>query len=663
MNTKNTMMMVLAAGTAMGGLSANLARADEGCSVYRVGVPDLDQKRATQGNIMGLPNDGKMFCAPTSVSNHVGYLNNFGFPNLCLGAKDWQNHYAAGTAYINLTQFYCQVDPFDGGSMMPGARNRILASYPDEFQISSYFGNGVGPTSQAMYGLMTAGCLMTFCYGRYDFFPAGGGLPNRWVRDGGHCVTLTAVLNGCSNNASIGYRNPSSSDSLTEQSPFQTTYFPVRQVTAFFAGEPGDNPGALQSYTILDEAFEDGRLRVIDGMAVIWPTEGLSVDATQGILSAQKFIDLNMGITNGADPTHIGLLLPAVQKIREAAARVKRHPALPIAVVTLDGERGGAADPGLWTCNLGTREWLRVGPVPQGGGCFGPDGRYFFGLAGGNVRAIDPANPTLPPIEWSTREHVLLACGTTDPMTDGDQFDYELIAITKNTAGGVFIAVGDVDGDGCSPYDPEPFPTAIPVPAGCEIGVSPLDGTFVIAREGFSGLVRCGRPAGAAGWVVIETIATPGCTQPKAPHFDGQGRLIYTCDGTVRVLERNSAGQWQPKLDSKWNGLRGGSGFELGRGRDGLSDWANTRRDTSLDPDAELRIVGEGRVQVDCPADFNNDGFIDFFDYDDFVSCFEGDVSGCPANNPPQMVLDMNGDGFVDFFDYDAFVQAFERGC
>ena len=74
-------------------------------------------------------------------------------------------------------------------------------------------------------------------------------------------------------------------------------------------------------------------------------------------------------------------------------------------------------------------------------------------------------------------------------------------------------------------------------------------------------------------------------------------------------------------------------------------------------------IVGEGRVQVDCPADFNNDGFIDFFDYDDFVSCFEGDVSGCPANNPPQMVLDMNGDGFVDFFDYDAFVQAFERGC
>ena len=519
----------------------------------------------------------------------------------------------------------------------------------------------MGPTSEDMYGLMTAGCLMTFCYGRYDFYPAENWLPQRWVRDGGHCVTLNAVLNGCSNNAAIGFRNPSSSDSDTAQSPFQTAYFPVRQIVALFAGEPNVFPtGKL--YTILDEVFDDGRLRVIDGMAVIWPTEGLSVDATQGILSAQKFIDLNLGITNGTNPTHIGLLLPAVQKIREAAARVHRHPALPIAVVTLDGETGGADQPGLWTCNLGTREWLRVAPVPQGGGCFGPDGRYFFGVANA-IRGIDPANPTHAHIECATRGHTLLACGTTDPMTDGNQFDYELISITRTTGGGLFVASGDVDGDGCSPHVPEPFPSSIAIPQGCEIGVSPIDGSFVLAREGFSGLVRCGRPAGGGGWVVLESIATPGCSRPRAPHFTKSGELIFTCDGTVRVMERNPAnGQWQPKTSSKWNGLRGGTGFELGRGRDGLSDWANTRLDTNLDPDVESRIV-EGRTVVDCPADFNNDGFVDFFDYDAYVSCFEGVVESCPANNPVVMSLDMNGDGFIDFFDYDAFVAIFERGC
>jgi hypothetical protein len=60
---------------------------------------------------------------------------------------------------------------------------------------------------------------------------------------------------------------------------------------------------------------------------------------------------------------------------------------------------------------------------------------------------------------------------------------------------------------------------------------------------------------------------------------------------------------------------------------------------------------------VPCPADFNGDGFLDFFDYDDFVACFEGVVC------PPRTTADFNGDGFVDFFDYDDFVTGFEQGC
>ncbi|XVJ58459.1 MAG: lactonase family protein [Tepidisphaera sp.] len=58
-----------------------------------------------------------------------------------------------------------------------------------------------------------------------------------------------------------------------------------------------------------------------------------------------------------------------------------------------------------------------------------------------------------------------------------------------------------------------------------------------------------------------------------------------------------------------------------------------------------------------CVADFNFDGFIDFFDYDAYVECFEG--LPCPPGRDP----DFNGDGFVDFYDYDAFVELFETGC
>ncbi len=58
-----------------------------------------------------------------------------------------------------------------------------------------------------------------------------------------------------------------------------------------------------------------------------------------------------------------------------------------------------------------------------------------------------------------------------------------------------------------------------------------------------------------------------------------------------------------------------------------------------------------------CPADFDGDGFVDFFDFDAYVLCFEG------LSCPPGKTADFDGDGFVDFFDFDQFVNAFESGC
>jgi hypothetical protein len=54
-----------------------------------------------------------------------------------------------------------------------------------------------------------------------------------------------------------------------------------------------------------------------------------------------------------------------------------------------------------------------------------------------------------------------------------------------------------------------------------------------------------------------------------------------------------------------------------------------------------------------CPADYNLDAFVDFFDYDEYVGDF---LDGSPRS-------DFNGDHFLDFFDYNDFVGAFEAGC
>jgi hypothetical protein len=660
------MSMLLLAGTTVGAcLPAINALADDGCSFYRVGIPDFDQRRRAVSGILGLPGNGSMYCAPTAATNMIGYLDRLGYANF-IGGADWNwysaNGYNQSTLAINSMGNLMGTDPVDGTTNgFAGLQNFVEAVYPDEFNVTFWDTSDAGPTPDDFRFLMESGTLMYFCYGRYYVAPAGNGLPARRVRDGGHCVTLNEIINACTDPV-IGYRDPGSGgDSDTTQSGFATARWSIGPWTTWYAGDEDDQPVFKTNY-ILEGNFNDGRIRAIDGVRIIWPLEGLSVDVSEGILSAQKFVDLNLGLTNGVRPTH--LLLPAVQRIRESAVRVHRHPALPYAVVALDGDTSGRDQPGLWRCNLATREWLRLAPIPPGGGggCFGPDGRFIFGDSG-SLRFLNTSNPTLNPFQVSTAGHTVLACAAGDPDHDGDTdiSDYPIFYMTRNSAGGIFIATGDVDGDGCSPFQPRPLPTAIPVPGGCDLDVNPVDGTLLVAPHGSRTLYRIDRPRGSNDWILLETWTLP-CV-PDSVHYDNKGRVMYCCDGTVNVLERNPAnGQWQAKRDSRWAGLPGGDAFVLSRSRQAPSNWLNSRGNFNINPDAENRVLNNPGTP-DCPADFNNDGFIDFFDYDRFVECFEGVIESCPANNPPNIVLDINNDGFVDFFDYNDFVESFERGC
>lgn len=58
-------------------------------------------------------------------------------------------------------------------------------------------------------------------------------------------------------------------------------------------------------------------------------------------------------------------------------------------------------------------------------------------------------------------------------------------------------------------------------------------------------------------------------------------------------------------------------------------------------------------VGAQCPADFNADGVLDFFDVSAFLNAYS---AGEPA-------ADFNADGRHDFFDLQTFLQAFSAGC
>ncbi len=64
------------------------------------------------------------------------------------------------------------------------------------------------------------------------------------------------------------------------------------------------------------------------------------------------------------------------------------------------------------------------------------------------------------------------------------------------------------------------------------------------------------------------------------------------------------------------------------------------------------KLARYGRCRP-CPADFNNDGTSDFFDYLDFVQAFSSNESAA----------DFNHDAIIDFFDYLDFVAVFSIGC
>jgi hypothetical protein len=152
-----------------------------------------------------------------------------------------------------------------------------------------------------------------------------------------------------------------------------------------------------------------------------------------------------------------------------------------------------------------------------------------------------------------------------------------------------------------------------------------------------------------------------GRTTSLASFDDGTGPAIYaggTAQPGIAYIARLEAGQWQA--------VSGGAGQDGGPPWPsvfGLKVWRD-----QLIVAGDFDYVGSDRREAyglaawsscggGCPADFNGDGFTDFFDYADYVGCFETGIC------PPGKSADFNGDGFADFFDYGDFVAAFESGC
>jgi hypothetical protein len=162
---------LLVAATALAAIAAPL---DE--FKYRADMYDFDQRRA------GLPNDGNMYCVPTSFVNLCAYLKKYGCTNMTSSYS--VNSHSDMTNFIFLQGLLMGTDPEDGTS----------GSVPDEVYwmdsrtSKAVFFASFGPSStwgyRTIMNQFRNGAIVRMAYGRYRL------VSGEWSRRGGHSVTL-----------------------------------------------------------------------------------------------------------------------------------------------------------------------------------------------------------------------------------------------------------------------------------------------------------------------------------------------------------------------------------------------------------------------------------------------------------------------------------------
>ncbi|MEK6701627.1 MAG: DUF4394 domain-containing protein [Planctomycetota bacterium] len=238
-------------------------------------------------------------------------------------------------------------------------------------------------------------------------------------------------------------------------------------------------------------------------------------------------------------------------------------------------------------------------------------GRFFATSTDRKLYSIDPATGVKTLIASLTGVSASVAGLGYDPWTDSLYGILQASGrpVRINTTTGVTVGLGAAVGGNIGALDFDPISRTlfgIDDAAGGSrlVRLDPIAGTLAVVGSLGAGIADCNGLA-----------------------FNMQDQMLYTINAaTEQLLRVNPA-----------------TGVATGVG--GTS--------TTFGASFGLACV----MDRPCPGDFNHDGATDFFDYDEFVRCYEG--AGCPSGT----TSDYNLDGSTDFFDYDEFVVAFETSC
>ncbi len=269
-------------------------------------MTDLDQRRA------GLPSDGKAYCVPASAMNLITYAANFGFPQLFPGPGVWEGveGHDDMTDYVGIMGLAMGTDP-DGGTGL-GGQNVALNDWLNASGLGAMSvvtiarADNYWPTIDTGALLATAGAVVNFTYGRWDWDVGFQGVPWLTERAQGHSVTLQrAVANNGDYQGSreVGFRNPSTpgDPDLNSNSIHATSH----QETAanIDVAFDSDGDGTVEYYNVtslINPPTVGSRLRLVDSVTGLYPPGGMSYSQVQ---VAAQFAGGGLGFVSNKAPS------------------------------------------------------------------------------------------------------------------------------------------------------------------------------------------------------------------------------------------------------------------------------------------------------------------------------------------------------------------------
>jgi hypothetical protein len=465
-----------------------------GFSFRRCGVPDFDQRRDD------LPNEGKMYCAPTSALNWMAYVAERGVPFVPPGPGftgpilDDAEDTAIG-GYLKSMGAFMNTHPIDGttGGTVPGL-NSWLAGAGASMAFGIHWSGSLVLPSGDLYTPPVKTIAATAAQGSLTMLSLGwweqvltGPTPedDRFLRVGGHVVSLVGAAPAPDLGTSayrIVINNPGSAlgeleePDLANQSPFWSdTLATVPRTAEFFTGT-GVNTSLHPG--VKDQVVGMGNLGLVDGAIFITPKFALLPDPSN------DGVDLEFGAGPDWAPLSIDLgSLPGM---------------LDVALAPFGAEHAAVFDTGaveLLNGVDGSRRTLTT--VPGARRVTYDDHNRLVVLTGdGLVRVLADGSPdprTRVPVPTDSDEIAFDPTGGRlvgwDRQTSTLTFlDDDLEIVDRQ----VVPAVVD-------PGDPE---TAV------TLTVSPTDGTIGLLADGTSRLVVV--PAGTAGGAVEEVTLGSG---------------------------------------------------------------------------------------------------------------------------------------------------------